>query len=182
MIYLYILLTLMIIGAIVVVTAEDLMSSVVAFGAVGLALSLSFLILKAPDVAITQLVVEIMCLVVLIKATLKKDLPFTTTGRWLLNTSIAVIFMTTLLFFGYMSLRELPVFGYPIMKVAKTYLAHGMAQTGATNMVSSVMLDFRAYDTLGEAVVLFTAVISVMVIMRRVGRKKPGEKVDESEY
>ncbi len=182
MIYLYILLTLMIIGAIVIVTAEDLMSSVVAFGAVGLALSLSFLILKAPDVAITQLVVEIMCLVVLIKATLNKDLPFATTGRWLLNTSIAVIFMITFLFFGYMALRELPVFGYPIMKVAETYLAEGMARTGATNMVSSVMLDFRAYDTLGEAVVLFTAVISVMVIMRRAGRKKPGEKVDESEY
>ncbi len=182
MIYLYALLTLMIIGAIVIVAAEDLMSSVVAFGAVGLALSLLFLILKAPDVAITQLVVEIMCLVVLIKATLKKDLPFTTTGRWLLNTSIAVIFMITFLFFGYMSLRELPVFGYPIMRVAETYLARGMAQTGATNMVSSVMLDFRAYDTLGEAAVLFTAVISVMVIMRRAGRKKPGEKVDESEY
>lgn len=182
MIYLYILLILMIIGAIVIVMAKDLMSSVVAFGAVGLALSLSFLILKAPDVAITQLVVEIMCLVVLIKATLKKDIPFATTGRWLLNTSITFIFIITFLFFGYMSLKELPVFGYPIMKVASAYLEQGLPKTGAVNLVSSVMLDFRAYDTLGEAVALFTAVISAMVIIRRTGRKKPGEKVDESEY
>ena len=186
MIYLYILLTLMIIGAIVAVVAKDLMSSVVAFGAVGLALSLTFLILKAPDVAITQLVVEILCLVILIKATLRKDLPFSATGRWLLNTTIAVAFILLFLIFGYMSLKELPAFGYPIMKVAAEYLEQGLSQTGAANLVSSVMLDFRAYDTLGEATALFTAVIAVMAIMRRVGRKKIGSaeggKAEDSEY
>lgn len=182
MIYLYILLALMIIGSIVAVAAKDLMSSVVAFGAVGLALSLAFLILKAPDVAITQLVVEILCLVILIKATLKKDLPFSTTGRWLLNTTVAIIFIFVFLIFGYISLKDLPAFGYPIMKVAGAYLEEGLLKTGAANIVSSVMLDFRAYDTLGEATALFTAVIAVMAIMRRTGRKKIDEKADDSEY
>lgn len=176
---LYILLILMIVGAIAAVQMKDLISSVIAVGAVGLALSIAFLVLKAPDLAITQLVVELLCLIILIRATLRKDLPFSTTGRWFFNTLVTTIFVITFLVFGYISLRELPVFGQPIMKVAKVYIDTGLAKTGATNLVASVILDFRAYDTLGEATILFTAVIGVIAIMRRIGRKKLGEKVEE---
>jgi multicomponent Na+:H+ antiporter subunit B len=176
---LYILLILMIIGAIAAIQMKDLISSVIAVGAVGLGLSIAFLVLKAPDLAITQLVVELLCLIILIRATLRKDLPFSTTGRWFFNTLVTTIFVITFLVLGYISLRELPVFGQPIMKVAKVYLDTGLVKTGATNLVASVILDFRAYDTLGEATILFTAVIGVMAIMRRIGRKKLGEKVEE---
>ena len=168
---LYVLLIIMIIGAIIAVEIKDLISSVIAVGAVGLALSIAFLVLKAPDLAITQLVVEILCLIILIRATLKKDLPFSTSGRWFFNTTVTTVFIITFLIFGYFCLKELPEFGYPIMKVAKFYLNSGLTKTGATNLVASVILDFRAYDTLGEATILFTAVIGVMAIMRRVGRK-----------
>ena len=178
---LYILLVLMIIGAIAAVQMKDLLSSIIAVGAVGLALSLTFLILKAPDLAITQLVVEILCLIILIRATLKKDLPFSTTGRWFFNTLVATVFTITFLVVGYFCLRELPAFGYPIMKVADVYIATGLAKTGAVNLVASVILDFRAYDTLGEATILFTAVIGVIAIMRRIGRKKVGEEVKEKD-
>ncbi|UCD55780.1 MAG: DUF4040 domain-containing protein [Candidatus Omnitrophota bacterium] len=179
MIELYILLIFMIIGAIVAIQMEDLLSSVVAVGAVGLGLSIVFLILKAPDVAITQLVVEILALIILIRATLKKDLPFSTSGRWLLNTIIAVGFIAVLLRVAAKCFKDLPEFGYPIMRVARTYLETGLSETGATNLVGSVILDFRAYDTLGEATILFTAVIGVLAIVRRKGRKKLGEKVGE---
>ncbi|MBU0694275.1 MAG: DUF4040 domain-containing protein [Candidatus Omnitrophica bacterium] len=171
MIELYILLIFMIVGAIIAIEVKDLLSSVVTVGAVGIALSMAFLILKAPDVAITQLVVEILCLIILIRATLKKDLPFISTGRWFLNTLITVGFIAMFLFVAAKALKDLPDFGYPIMKVAKIYIANGLAQTGAANVVSSVMLDFRAYDTLGEATVLFTAVIGVLAVVRKIGRK-----------
>jgi len=69
-------------------------------------------------------------------------------------------------------MKDLPQFGRPIMKVAENFLSLGLKQTGATNLVSSVILDYRAYDTLGEATILFTAVIGVLAVMRRVGRKK----------
>jgi len=177
MIELYILLIFMILGAVVAIEVKDLLSSVVAVGAVGLGLSIVFLILKAPDVAITQLVVEILCLIILIRATLKRDLPFSTSGRWFFNSLVTVGFIAIFLFVAEKALRELPKFGYPIMRVASTYIEQGLAKTGATNIVSSVILDFRAYDTLGEATVLFTAVIGVLAIARRVGRKKVGEKV-----
>ena len=181
MIELYILLIFMIAGAIIAVQLEDLLSSVVAVGAVGLALSIVFLILKAPDVAITQLVVEILCLIILIRATLKKDLPFSTTGRWFLNTFIAIAFVAVFLFAATKALIELPEFGYPTMRIATTYLKEGLTKTGAANIVTSVILDFRAYDTLGEATVLFTAVIGVLAVARKVGRKKQDESVEEEE-
>ena len=78
MIELYVLLLFMIIGSVVALEVEDLPSSVIVLGTVGLGLCVAFLILKAPDVALTQLVVEILILILLIRATLKKDLPRTT--------------------------------------------------------------------------------------------------------
>jgi len=181
MIDLYILLIFMIIGAIVAIEVEDLLSSVVAVGAVGLGLVVALLILKAPDVAITQLVVEILCLIILIRATLKKDLPFSTSGRWVLNTVITIGFIAIFLIVAMKCLRELPEFGYPTMKVASTYLKEGLSETGATNLVGSVLLDYRAYDTLGEATILFTAVIGVLAIVRRIGRKKVDEKAGKDD-
>ncbi|MFH1868186.1 MAG: hydrogen gas-evolving membrane-bound hydrogenase subunit E [Candidatus Omnitrophota bacterium] len=181
MLELYILIILMIAGAIIAVEVKHLLSSVVTVGAVGLMLSMVFLILKAPDVAITQLVVEILCLIILIRATLKKDLPFSTTGRWFLNTVITLSFIAVFLFISFKALLELPAFGYPTMRIAQNYIRDGKALTGATNLVSSVILDFRAYDTLGEATVLFTAVIGVLAVARRIGRKKIDEKVKEED-
>ena len=181
MIELYLLILFMIIGAIVAVELKDLLSSVIAVGAVGLALSMVFLVLKAPDVAITQLVVEILCLIILIRATLKIDLPFSTTGRWLLNTVITVSFILAFLVVARICLADLPEFGYPAMRVASTYLKEGLVKTGATNLVASVILDYRAYDTLGEATVLFTAVIGVLTLVRRVGRKKEGMNIEEDD-
>ena len=171
----------MILGAIVAIEVKDLLSSVVAVGAVGLGLSIVFLVLKAPDVAITQLVVEILCLIILIRATLKKDLPFSTSGRWVFNTLITCGFIGLFLLVAMKCLKDLPEFGYPVMRVASTYLKEGLLKTGATNLVSSVILDYRAYDTLGEATVLFTAVIGVLAVLRRIGRKKVGEKIEEED-
>ncbi len=173
---LHLLLLFMIFAAVIAIEVKDLLSSVVAVGAVGFALCLAFLILKAPDLAITQLVVEILCLIILIRATIKRDLPLIIEGRWIFNTISTLIFIATFLFFAYAALKELPHFGSPIMAVAKKYLEEGVSRTGAVNLVTAVILDFRAYDTLGEATVLFTSVIGIMAVLRRVGRKKIEEK------
>lgn len=167
-----ILLIFMILSAIIAVKLEDLLSSVIAMGAVGLGLSLAFLVLKAPDLAITQLVVEILCLIILIRATIKKDLPFSTSGRWVFNTFSTVVFIAVFLFFACFALKELPRFGAPLMRVAQEYVTGGLAKTGATNLVAAIILDFRGYDTLGEATILFTAVIGVLAVIRKIGRIK----------
>src|SRR3989338_6301487 len=164
------LLLFMVMAAVVAVEIEDLLSSVIAVGAVGLGLSMAFLILKAPDLAITQLVVEILCLIILIRATINKDLPLIKDGRWFFNTISTLLFIAVFLLFAYFALKELPNFGQPIMRVAKEYLENGMQKTGATNIVAAIILDYRGYDTLGEATILFTAVMGVLAVMRKIGR------------
>ena len=94
----------------IAVELKDMLSSVIAVGAVGLGLSVAFLILKAPDLAMVQLVVEILVLIILIRATIKKDLPFSTSGRWLFNTFSTLVFIAVFLTFAYLALKDLPTF------------------------------------------------------------------------
>jgi multisubunit Na+/H+ antiporter MnhB subunit len=56
------------------------------------------------------------------------------------------------------------------MRVSSNYLDTAVRSTGATNVVAAILLDFRGYDTLGEATVLFTAVAGVLAVARRIGR------------
>lgn len=44
------------------------------------------------------------------------------------------------------------------------------AETGANNAVTAVVFDYRGFDTLGEATILFTAVASVVMIFRRLNK------------
>lgn len=174
MIELQLLLLFMIAAAIVAVEVEDMISSVIAVGAVGFGLCLGFLLLKAPDLAITQLVAEILCLVILIRATLKKDLPLVRDGRWFFNTFSTLCFIALFITIVFFVLYEIPPFGYPKMRIAYEMLRLSLEKTGATNFVTSVILDFRAYDTLGEATILFCAVMGVAAVMRKIGRKSKG--------
>ena len=52
-------------------------------------------------------------------------------------------------------------------EVARRYVEDGLEETGATNMVAGMILDYRAFDTLGESHVLFTALMCVMILLRR---------------
>jgi multisubunit Na+/H+ antiporter MnhB subunit len=80
---------------------------------------------------------------------------------------------------------SMPKFGEPVMSrvmdaPSTFYLADGLKETGAANIVTAVLLDYRAYDTLGEATVLFTSIIGAIAIIRKKARKKPSEpEVDE---
>ena len=112
----------MVFAAVIAVEIEDLLSSVIAVGAVGLALSLAFLILKAPDLAMMQLVVEILSLIILIRATIRKDLPFSVSGRWVFNTAATLLFVAVFMAAAYVSLKEIAPFGNPLMRVSRLYI------------------------------------------------------------
>ena len=51
-------------------------------------------------------------------------------------------------------------------EVVERYNAHGLEETGATNAVAGMILDYRAFDTLGESHVLFIAACCVMILLR----------------
>jgi len=170
-------LVFMIIGALIALETADLLSSVISVGAVGAAMSICFLLVGAPDIAITQMVVEILSLVILIRATIRRDLTTIDGDREFfgLMATLAMIFVFLVL--GFYVFPRLPEFGTPSMlqssqSPAQYYLRNGLKETGAANIVTAVILDYRGYDTLGEATVLFTSILGALAILRVYSRKK----------
>lgn len=76
-------------------------------------------------------------------------------------TMIALLLYTT---------STLPSFGsetHPINnEVSARYIEQGLQETGAVNIVTGMILDYRAFDTLGESTVLFTAAMVVLFLLR----------------
>jgi len=171
---LYLLIGLMILGSIIALELKDLLSAVISLGIVGFSLTLAFLILQAPDLAIVQIVVETLSLVILIAAILKTTREDTNQGLNVKEFSIwaAGILCALFLIFANQSIGLMSPFGFPNTRMAQNYLTLGVEKTGAVNIVAAIILDFRGYDTLGEATVLFTSVMGVLATLRLVGRKK----------
>lgn len=59
-----------------------------------------------------------------------------------------------------------------VNEVAERYVEDGTEETGAVNTVAGMILDYRAFDTLGESFVLFTSVCSVTILMNLAGSKR----------
>jgi len=175
MIIVYGLLIFMILGAIVALETNDLLSSVISVGAMGLALSIVFLILRAPDLAIIQVVVEVIALIMLLRLVVERE-DVTIAHRYspggAFATATALVFIGVFIVFAMEAYREMPVFGEPLMRVSARYITEGFGISRATNIVTSILLDFRAYDTLGEATVIFTSILGALAILRATGKKR----------
>jgi multicomponent Na+:H+ antiporter subunit B len=172
--FLIIILVLMILGSIYSLNATDLLSAVISYGVVGFGLVIAFLLLHAPDLAIVPVVVEVVTLIIMIaaiKITERKTKKIEFTPK--IVTYYAVTILAALIFVIIFdkATGSLSPFGVDTMRMSKHYI-DGVAQTQSANLVTGVVFDFRAYDTLGEATVLFTAVIGVLTILRMKGKKK----------
>ena len=169
--YLLTLLVFMIAGALIAVETRSLLSSVISLGAIGFGMSIAFLFLRAPDLAIVQIAVEVVLLIFLIRATIGRDVvPAHGHIRWA-GLAVVLVLMAGLVVFGFRALPSLGAFGEPVIALVReapsnAYLAGGLEETGAANIVTSVLLDCRAYDTLGEATVLFAAIIGALAVLR----------------
>ncbi len=75
-----------------------------------------------------------------------------------------------------LAVSEMPLFGSvdapAYNNVAHFYITGTVPETGAINAVAAIITDFRAFDTLGEATVLFTAIASVLASLGAVSSKK----------
>ena len=171
----HVLMLFMLFGAAVAIETKNMLSSVIAAGVVGFGLSLMFLFLGAPDIAITQVIVEVLSLIILIRATTFAD------NRAIERKMDSFATVTGLIFIGFLvmaavwAFQDITPFGDPLMRVSRSYLAGSSSETGAVNVVAGVILDYRAYDTLGEAIVLFTSILGAFVILRRRGKKSVEE-------
>ena len=64
-------------------------------------------------------------------------------------------------------------------EVAAKYIEDGMQDTGAVNIVTGMILDYRAFDTFGESNVLFIATCTVLILMRNDKKKGKGSAEEE---
>lgn len=175
------LILLTVIAAIIALFTPNLLYSVISVGAVGFMLAIAFLFLAAPDIAIVQIGVEIVSLVFLIRATLGREVQTAQKTHPVVGFAFAVAAVAVIGLFTFQVFNEFPAFGTPVMErigdvPAALYLRDGLAQTGAPNIVTAVLLDYRAFDTLGEATVLFCAALGTVAILRKRGRSWDGAK------
>jgi multisubunit Na+/H+ antiporter MnhB subunit len=78
-------------------------------------------------------------------------------------------FLTVVAVFLVFSMLLMHPFGSPSNSDMDQYIIdHTVEESGANNGVTSVVFDYRGFDTLGEATVLFTAVASVIMLFRRL--------------
>jgi multicomponent Na+:H+ antiporter subunit B len=74
---------------------------------------------------------------------------------------------------------ELPTVGDPeapaSRHVSPRYIEAGPAETGALNLVTGVLADYRSYDTLGETLVIFTAGLACLLVGTATGNAREGE-------
>lgn len=179
------MLIIMLAGALFALYAKDLLSAVVSYGIVGFALVICFLLLQAPDLAIVQIVVETISLVIMISVLIistREDLqevPVTKIKgspyihlRHMVNIAAALVITGVFLYAFVVFTSGMPSFGEHTMRMAAKYVEHGAESTGSINLVTGVVFDFRGYDTLGEATILFTGVIGVIALLRLAGKKE----------
>ena len=168
------MLVLMILGSLYSLNAKDLLSSVISYGIVGFGLVICFLLLQAPDLAIVQVVVEVLTLIFMIAAirnTTKETFETKFEPKIIVYYAITIITAIIFVIIFDKSTGCLTEFGKDSMRMANNYI-QGAEHTKSANLVTGIVFDFRAYDTLGEATVLFTAVIGVLTILRLKGKKK----------
>lgn len=91
---------------------------------------------------------------------------------------ISILFCVFLVVMLLEAVSELPTFGEadnPVNnEVAERYIENGLQETGAVNIVTGMILDYRAFDTLGESHVLFIATCTVLILLR-VDKKEDKE-------
>lgn len=149
-------------GAALVATHHQRFRAVVLLGVVGLVTSLSFVALSAPDLALTQLSVEVVSTVLLLMglALLPQTSPRESSP--LRRTRDALLALAG---GGGIAWLTWIVLTRDHDSIAWYFLENSLAQGGGTNAVNVILVDFRGYDTFGEITVLGIAAVGVLALL-----------------
>lgn len=147
---------------------HDLFAVVMLLNIYGFLCACFFVVMDAVDVAITEAAVGAGISTLLLLSTLTLTGRFEKTKRHKPLLALCVVVTTaSLLIYGTL---QMPPFGSaaaPIHQhVAPHYITQSFAETGIANIVTSVLASYRGFDTLGELVVIFTAGMGVLVLLR----------------
>jgi len=163
----WLVIVLVMLGAGLTVVTRSRVAAIAGLGVVGIGIAMIFIFYSAPDVAITQLLVETLVVVLFAAAALKlpsldKDSP----GKRPLDALLAVGFgiVTTIIL--------MKVTAGPIDRELTTFFeTSSWPDAFGQNIVNVILVDFRALDTFGEIAVVLIAAISIFALLKA----KPSE-------
>jgi multicomponent K+:H+ antiporter subunit A len=164
---------LMIISLLTMVWHRQRLLTLIVIGVIGLVISLGFVKFSAPDLALTQLSVEVVTIVLLLLALyfLPQYTPRQAGRLRLWRDGLLAAFAGI----G-VTLFTLSVLTRDYSTIAEYFLANSVPGGGGTNVVNVILVDFRGFDTLGEIVVLALAGLGVFAMLE--GMKLPAPKND----
>ncbi len=169
------------------------LSAAIFVGGAGLVSSLTFLWLSAPDLAVTQILVEIVTTVMLLLGLRwlpKRDaaIPAPTSEaararrRRIVDLCIAAFAGLGLAGLSYAVMTRPAVDG-----IARWFVEEAYPKAGGRNVVNVLLVDFRAFDTLGEICVLGIVGLTVFALLRRFrpasdSLERPKQQVSHDAY
>ena len=168
--------------AISVAFTKKNLTAIILFTTYGLAMSLVWIITKAPDLAITEAAVGAGITSLLFYLALGnigelKEFIAVTPKKVeekknsKLYNFLGIAFTVCIVVLLLITVNCLPPYGGvdnpAVNEVAHRYISEGVNETGSLNLVAAVILDYRAFDTFGEAVMLFTAAMAVVTLLKK---------------
>jgi multicomponent Na+:H+ antiporter subunit B len=164
-----VILSLLVWAAVAIVRTRDLFTAVMLTGIYSFLGASWMLILDAPDVSFTEAAVGAGISVVLMLATLSRTGVSMTrrTGRRHLSPLLVVSVTGAILVYGTVDMPRIgdpegPAQRYP----QPSYVERTEKDIQIPNVVTAVLASYRGYDTLGESVVIFTAAVGVILLLR----------------
>ena len=153
----------MVITALIALVSQYRLTSIIAVGALGYLVSILFVIFQAPDLALTQLVVETVTVALFLLCfyhlpEFRKEVSKVRFKLVNMIISIAVGVTVTLL--------ALSSNGTRLFKTISGYFEDSYALAGAKNIVNATLVDFRALDTMVEVAVLCIAGLAVYTLIK----------------
>ena len=177
-----VLLTLLAVVTVAIIRQRSLFGVVILSSVYSFLMASVLIVLDAVDVAMTEASVGAGVSTVILLATLHliKTTEMRTVRRHLLPLFVCVGTGAVLVW----GTSAFPPFGTPDAVIHKhvvpRYVANTVKETNVPNVVTSVLADYRGYDTLGETTVIFTAGIGVMLLLRGARRRRNGKSEPSS--
>ncbi|MFW5900628.1 MAG: DUF4040 domain-containing protein [Halodesulfurarchaeum sp.] len=166
------LLAFVVLAAAISVLLRDVLSAIIALAGFSFGAAVVYVLLSAPDVALTEAAVgagatTVLFLVTIVKTVRPSGKRVFERIRWG-PVALSGVLLAGLL----VTVPSLPAVGDPTAPivagdVTKYYLEFGYPETGVENIVTAVLAAYRGFDTLGEATVVVAAGIAVLLVLRR---------------
>jgi multicomponent Na+:H+ antiporter subunit A len=152
------------VGVLATITARSRLGAIISAGIVGAMVAFLFVIYSAPDLALTQLLIEVIATVffMLVFALLPPAFERLSGPRTRMRDGLvaAVVGITM----GSVTYAAASSQAFP--SISGAFRAESLAEAFGANVVNVIIVDFRGFDTLGEITVLFIALLGIFAMLR----------------